>query len=125
MDEVVTWPEMLVLRGGLGCWSFTRVDDMLDFFRPSPDSPRIEPVYWSEKPALGSGSEVEQYRRARPGLRAAGCGRRGRGRPMRSEAARGADTGASRGTMAVALLETPGVWPFATVRWWGAGHGRG
>jgi hypothetical protein len=35
---------MLTLRGGLGCWSFTRVEDMLDFFRPTPHQERIDPA---------------------------------------------------------------------------------
>ncbi|MFE2529436.1 hypothetical protein ACFXEL_35015 [Streptomyces sp. NPDC059382] len=59
--EVVTWPGMLTLRGGLGCWSFTRVDDMLDFFRPGPNSERINPTYWAETLAHGLGSEATEY----------------------------------------------------------------
>ncbi|MFE0061393.1 hypothetical protein [Streptomyces sp. NPDC059003] len=59
--EIVTWPGMLTLRGGLGCWSFTRVDDMLDFFRPSPNNERIDPVYWAGQLVPGSGSEVKEY----------------------------------------------------------------
>jgi hypothetical protein len=42
--RTVTWPGMLTLRGGLGCWSFTRVEDMLDFFRPTPHQERIDPA---------------------------------------------------------------------------------
>ncbi|GHH54747.1 hypothetical protein [Streptomyces candidus] len=59
--EVVTWPGMLILRGGLGCWSFTRTEDMLDFFRPGPHRERIDPLYWEGKLVPGSGSEVKVY----------------------------------------------------------------
>ncbi|MEV4441320.1 hypothetical protein AB0K09_20310 [Streptomyces sp. NPDC049577] len=59
--EVVTWPGMLVLRGGLGCWSFTRVEDMFGFFRPTPHRERIDPVYWAGKLVPGSGSEAKEY----------------------------------------------------------------
>ncbi|MFF8387769.1 hypothetical protein ACF053_29585 [Streptomyces kanasensis] len=59
--EVVTWPGMLTLRGGLGCWSFTRVTDMFDLLRPSPGTKRIDPVYWAGTLVPGSGSEVKEY----------------------------------------------------------------
>lgn len=59
--EVVTWPGALTLRGGLGCWSFTRVEDMFEFFRPSRNVTRVNPTYWVQKLVPGSGSEVKEY----------------------------------------------------------------
>jgi hypothetical protein len=59
--EILTWPGMLVIRGDLGCWSFTRVEDMFDFFRPRPNDTRVNPDYWAEKLVPGSGSEVKEY----------------------------------------------------------------
>ncbi|MFD4320504.1 hypothetical protein [Streptomyces sp. NPDC058548] len=59
--EVVTWPGALTLRGGLGCWSFTRDEDMFSFFRPSPNATRVNPTYWAEKLVPGSGSRVKEY----------------------------------------------------------------
>lgn len=43
--EIVTWPEVLVLHGDMGSWTFSRTEDMFDFFRGD----RINPCYWSEK----------------------------------------------------------------------------
>jgi hypothetical protein len=59
--EIVTWPGVLTLRGGLGCWSFTRVEDMLGFFRPMGQHDRIDPVRWGDTLVPGSGSEVKVY----------------------------------------------------------------
>ncbi|MEW1677954.1 hypothetical protein AB0O47_32675 [Streptomyces noursei] len=47
--EVVTWPDMLVLRGGLGCWAFTGVQDMTTFFREPEDIARINPMSTESK----------------------------------------------------------------------------
>ncbi|AEM82322.1 hypothetical protein [Streptomyces violaceusniger] len=58
---MVTWPGVLTLRGGLGCWSFTRVEDMFEFFRPSRNVTRVNPTYWAQKLVPGSGSEVKEY----------------------------------------------------------------
>ncbi|MFJ9378862.1 hypothetical protein [Streptomyces sp. NPDC101455] len=59
--EVVTWPGALTLRGGLGCWSFTRIEDMFEFFRPSRNATRVNPTYWAKNLVPGSGSEVKEY----------------------------------------------------------------
>lgn len=45
--EIVTWPHGLALRGDMGDWMFSRVEDMFRFFR-SADG-KINPDYWSEK----------------------------------------------------------------------------
>ncbi|MFJ5588338.1 hypothetical protein ACIQCG_01145 [Streptomyces noursei] len=59
--EVVTWPGVLTLRGGLGCWSFSHVEDMFEFFRPNRKVARVDPAYWGQKLVPGSGSEVKGY----------------------------------------------------------------
>lgn len=45
--EIVTYPNKLVLSGDMGTWVFSRVEDMLTFFRS--DEMRINLSYWSEK----------------------------------------------------------------------------
>lgn len=60
--EVVTWPEMLVLRGNLGCWSFSRVEDMFDFFRePAEEIVRINPQHTAEKLVPGGSNSAMAY----------------------------------------------------------------
>lgn len=63
--EVVTWPHMLVLRGDLGCWSFSRVEDMFTFFREPEDVARMDPVYWAEKLVPGGRDSAKVYSRER------------------------------------------------------------
>jgi hypothetical protein len=46
--DLVTWPGNLVIRGGMGTWAFSRVDDMFRFFRSSEEL-KINPHYWMEK----------------------------------------------------------------------------
>lgn len=45
--EVVTWPGSLAINGDMGSWSFSRVDDMFNFFRSS--ELKINASYWCEK----------------------------------------------------------------------------
>lgn len=51
--ELMAWPNALEIRGDMGTWSFSRIEDMFEFFRSRPDSDRgrlyINPSYWSEK----------------------------------------------------------------------------
>ena len=44
--EIVTWPNALAIRGDMGSWMFSRVEDMYTFFRG--DGQRISPRYWQE-----------------------------------------------------------------------------
>jgi hypothetical protein len=46
--DIVTWPRFLTIAGDMGCWTFSRVPDMFNFFR-SPKELSINPSYWSEK----------------------------------------------------------------------------
>ena len=45
--EIVTWPGALTISGDMGCWTFSRLEDMFEFFRD--DGLRINPQYWAEK----------------------------------------------------------------------------
>lgn len=45
--DLVTWPGYLCITGDMGCYVFTRIDDMFEFFRN--DSCGINPNYWAEK----------------------------------------------------------------------------
>jgi hypothetical protein len=48
---LTTWNGYLGYTGDMGCFVFSRMSDMFEFFRPrNPESPlRINPGYWSEK----------------------------------------------------------------------------
>ena len=57
--ELVTWPGNLCIRGDMGTWVFSRVDDMFKFFRNNGEL-KINPSYWSEKIENGvSGGSTE------------------------------------------------------------------
>lgn len=45
--DLTTWPGMLTISGDMGCWTFSRVDDMFTFFRGR--ELKINPSYWAEK----------------------------------------------------------------------------
>jgi hypothetical protein len=50
--ELVTWPGHLSISGDMGCYVFSRVEDMFRFFRD--DDLRINAGYWEEKLQAGS-----------------------------------------------------------------------
>lgn len=58
--DLVTWPGYLAYSGDMGCYVFSRLDDMFVFFRTdrkhSPDGLRINLGYWSEKLMAVDGS---------------------------------------------------------------------
>ncbi len=45
--EIITWPNYLSISGDMGCYVFSRTNDMFQFFRREELS--INPDYWSEK----------------------------------------------------------------------------
>lgn len=45
--DLITWPGNLTIRGDMGTWTFSRIQDMFNFFR-SPDL-SINAGYWAEK----------------------------------------------------------------------------
>jgi hypothetical protein len=49
--ELVTWPGYLACAGDMGCFVFSRIADMFEFFRPHNDRPelQINLGYWAEK----------------------------------------------------------------------------
>jgi hypothetical protein len=47
--EIITWPEYLCLCGDMGCFVFSRIDDMFNFFRSNSNELTINPSYWHEK----------------------------------------------------------------------------
>lgn len=53
--DLITWPNNLTINGDMGCWTFSRVEDMFDFFAGS----RINPSYWDEK--VRGGTPVEEF----------------------------------------------------------------
>lgn len=57
MFEIITWPGYLCYSGDMGCYVFSRIDDMFEFFRtdrhhmPLTDGNTlaINPSYWGER----------------------------------------------------------------------------
>lgn len=52
--DIITTPGLLTFNGDCGTWSFSRTEDMLEFFRSGTrhlpgDDFRINPGYWAEK----------------------------------------------------------------------------
>src|SRR5690606_7564229 len=48
--DIVTWPGYLAYSGDMGCYVFSRLNDMLEFFRGPDEGPlRINISYWAEK----------------------------------------------------------------------------
>lgn len=45
--DIVTWPHRLVITGDCETFTFTRLEDMFEFFRSGGS--RINPSYWQEK----------------------------------------------------------------------------
>ena len=57
--DLVTWPGYLCVTGDMGTWTFSRIEDMFDFFTDAHfgrrESLLINPGYWSEKFEAGAG----------------------------------------------------------------------
>ena len=47
--EITTWPQHLCISGDMGCYVFSRVQDMFSFFRQSGDDWGVNASYWEEK----------------------------------------------------------------------------
>ena len=50
--DLITWPGYLAYSGDMGCFVFSRLHDMLEFFRSKPEGKHglhINQSYWSEK----------------------------------------------------------------------------
>jgi hypothetical protein len=43
--DLITWPDYLCVTGDMGCYVFSRIEDMFEFFRGDG----ISPNYWAEK----------------------------------------------------------------------------
>lgn len=55
-----TWPGFLCIHGDMGCYVFSRVRDMFEFFRG--DVGRISPGYWAEKcQASDARNKIRQF----------------------------------------------------------------
>lgn len=60
--DIVTYPGVLVINGDMGCWVFSRVEDMFTFFRR--EDLEINASYWSEKlqnGVSGGSSEAKEF----------------------------------------------------------------
>lgn len=47
--DIITWPGYLCICGDIGTFVFSRVPDMIGFFRKEKGDPDINPDYWAEK----------------------------------------------------------------------------
>jgi hypothetical protein len=49
--DIITWPGYLCYTGDMGCFVFSRTEDMLEFFRDkgAGEPLHINPQYWAEK----------------------------------------------------------------------------
>lgn len=47
--DLITWPGHLVVTGDCGTYSFSRIQDMFQFFRSKDSELDINPRYWGEK----------------------------------------------------------------------------
>ncbi len=47
--NITTWPDYLCISGDMGCFVFSRIDDMFRFFRVTDDELNINKGYWHEK----------------------------------------------------------------------------
>jgi len=47
--EIITWPGYLCISGDMGCYVFSRTNDMFRFFNNTDGVLSINPNYWSEK----------------------------------------------------------------------------
>lgn len=61
--DLITWPGYLCYTGDMGCYVFTRVEDMFQFFRRDPryEGLPISPDYWGQKVAGLDHDGVKQY----------------------------------------------------------------
>lgn len=62
--DIVTWPGYLAYTGDMGCFVFTRIADMFEFFRTKPDGERglhINRSYWAEKCVAQDRNGIKTY----------------------------------------------------------------
>lgn len=57
---LTTWPGYLCISGDMGCFTFSRISDMFEFFRDNNSSMGINPSYWAQK--LESGASTADRR---------------------------------------------------------------
>lgn len=57
--QIVTYPDTLVYSGDMGCYVFSRTEDMLTFFRQK--ELKINPSYWAEKCIAHDRDGVEEF----------------------------------------------------------------
>ena len=55
--DIITWPGYLAYAGDMGCYLFSRIDDMLQFFRGD----KINPQYWAEKVKAEDRDRVKKF----------------------------------------------------------------
>lgn len=59
--DLVTWPGYLAYSGDMGCYVFSRIRDMFEFFRSDKEGLRINLGYWGEKVDARDRDGVREY----------------------------------------------------------------
>lgn len=65
--DLITWPGYLAYTGDMGCYVFTRIEDMFEFFRTDRMQPKngqtlyINRSYWAEKCVAQDRDGVKKY----------------------------------------------------------------
>jgi hypothetical protein len=57
--EIITTPGLLTIHGDMGTWSYSRLNDMFEFFRDKED--KINLSYYAEKLKMGSDWDYKNY----------------------------------------------------------------
>jgi hypothetical protein len=59
--DIVTWPGYLAITGDMGCYVFSRLNDMFDFFGKCGVKDGINPQYWGEKLQAPDSRDVTEF----------------------------------------------------------------
>ena len=60
--SIVTWPGSLCVDGDMGTYTFSRIEDMFEFFRRPKGDLEISSVYWHQKvTAADTSGELREY----------------------------------------------------------------
>lgn len=59
--DLITVPGLLVINGDFGCYAFSRVKDMFEFFRHGERGIEINRSYWAEKLVSATREQVTEF----------------------------------------------------------------
>lgn len=59
--DLITVPGLLVINGDYGCYAFSRITDMFEFFRAGERGIEINRGYWAEKCVSASREQITEF----------------------------------------------------------------